>query len=288
MTNTEKTLSTASTDIHHITAACTNVIKTDWQSGIVAGVYNSCFNILTDERYLITVFKSTDKFSTRAMISDVCSDMNIFSAANGTRVCYKEGAIIVGGHIFLINSPKIIPVYRDTINQSENVEKNMNYFEFLMTLNAKKSPFFEDGFFKSKAQKGFNTLKKDIIKGLDMLLGLGIGLTPSCDDIIGGMAAYFHLSGKGDVFNCKLKQFLAEKGEYVTTCVSKNLLEDVSCGYINQTLYNLIYAIMCKSDDIEKHTIEMINYGSTSGTETCLGILNAYKLISGKENVNWL
>ena len=117
---------------------------------------------------------------------------------------------------------------------------------------------------------------------------MGAGLTPSCDDIISGISAYFYLNGIGERFNALLAKYLYENGDFATTAVSKNLLTDVAKGYINGSLYNLICAVANDEKSIEKCALDMIDYGSTSGTETCYGVILGYLLSSKKELKEWL
>ena len=55
----------------------------------------------------------------------------------------------------------------------------------------------------------------------------------------------------------------------------------------NNSYYLWKYAVNIK-DDIEKYTLQLIGYGSSSGTETCAGILNGYNFIKEKELIKWL
>ena len=157
-----------------------------------------------------------------------------------------------------------------------------------MERNRKKSPIFEDGIIKEKAERGFDILKTDLQRGFEALIGLGIGLTPSCDDMLSGMSALFHLTNTGHAFNTALASFLQSKGDLVTTTVSKNLLSDCACGHINELLYNVIYSIFKRRNDIEKHTLQLLEVGSSSGSETCAGILMGYNFLKNKEQIRWL
>ena len=117
---------------------------------------------------------------------------------------------------------------------------------------------------------------------------MGAGLTPSCDDIFSGISAYFYLNGIGERFNAILAEYLVKNGDVVTTSVSKNLLLDVAKGYINSTLYNVICAVAYDEKAVEKCALDMMDYGSTSGTETCYGVILGYLLSRKKELKEWL
>ena len=179
-------------------------------------------------------------------------------------------------------------------------EKNIGILKKTLEIYGRKSPVFENKILSEKVKCGFELLKANPMSGFSELIGLGAGLTPSCDDIISGISAYFYLNGIGERFNALLAKYLYENGDTVTTAVSKNLLTDVAKGYRNGSLYNLICAVANDEKSIEKCAVandeksiekcalDMIDYGSTSGTETCYGVILGYLLSSKKELKEWL
>ena len=157
--------------------------------------------------------------------------------------------------------------------------------------SGRKSPLLEmDSPIRRRAAEGIARLKIDYRGGLESLVGLGIGLTPSCDDLLGGMAAWMYLTGQAPAFLEELRRFLKEKGEVCTTAVSRNLLADVACGIVNDGIYELICRIVSdgssdqrcglagEGSSLERLTKRVMDYGSTSGMETCLGIVLGYHL----------
>ena len=271
-----------------VTHICENVNKINWHIGRTAGIYKNCFNVITEENELVTFFKKTDRFSTRALLTDFCSNMTSLPLSDGMRVTRFEKYILAGDVVFDMTCPETISVKRGKIPHGADIQKNIGILKKTLEIYGRKSPVFENKILSEKVKYGFELLKANPMSGFSALIGLGAGLTPSCDDIISGISAYFYLNGIGKRFNALLAKYLYENGDTVTTAVSKNLLTDVADGYINGSLYNLICAVANDEKSIEKCALDMIDYGSTSGTETCYGVILGYLLSSKKELKEWL
>lgn len=268
-----------------ITDICENIFDLNWKYGNVLGVYNSCFNIITDKKEIVTIFKNTNKFSTRAMITNL---NKIPPVCDGMRAKNENGIIEIEKFWFNTNNAKIIKTKREPLTLSNDIHQNILIFEDVVKKYQNKSPLFNKGIIKNKADEGFKKLNVSLYDGFKSLIGLGIGLTPSCDDVISGICAYFYLCNIKSDFNKYLIDYLDKYGDDATTLVSKNLLCDVTKGYINSSLYNVIYAILNEKNNIEKYTLDLIDYGSSSGLETCMGILKGYKMTNNKELIKWL
>lgn len=271
-----------------VTHICENVNKINWHIGRTAGIYKNCFNVITEENELVTFFKKTDRFSTRALLTDFCSNMTFLPLSDGMRVTRFEKCILAGNVVFDMTCPETISVKRGKISNGADIQKNIGILKKTLEIYGRKSPVFEDKILSEKVKYGFELLKANPMSGFSALIGLGAGLTPSCDDIISGISAYFYLNGIGERFNGILAKYLYENGDFATAAVSKNLLTDVANGYINGSLYNLICAVANDEKSIEKCALDMIDYGSTSGTETCYGVILGYILSSKKELKEWL
>lgn len=263
-----------------ITDICENIFDLNFEYGRVSGVFNNCFNIITEESKMLTIFKKTQKFSTRALISNMENINGIF---DDMKVINKDKKIFIDDFCFDYKNARKIKTKREILNISENIGENFLIFEDIIKPHLEKSPLFLEGIIKKKADEGFKKLYKNCKEGFKSLIGLGIGLTPSCDDVISGISAYFYLCGKNYDFNFHLKDYLEKYGDDSTTFVSKNLLCDTLNGYINDSVYNVIYSILNNKNDIKKYTLNLIDYGHSSGVETCLGILKGYKMTKNKE-----
>ncbi len=273
---------------YKITHICEPIYDISRMRGTVIGIYDRCFNILTDTGQLITIFKKSSKYSTRAILTDIDFSISLLGLSEGMKVFWDEKSITVGNTVFDLSGAEKIITRRSPVEVSAEYSDNFLLFADILKRNHKKSPVFEDGIVKEKIKRGFDILKSDLSGGFTALIGLGIGLTPSCDDILAGMSALFHLTNSGHRFNSALADFLQNRGDLVTTAVSKNLLTDSAHGHINETVYNVVYSILKNKNDIEKYTLQLIEVGSSSGSETCAGILKGYYFLRDKEQIRWL
>lgn len=273
---------------YKITYICEPIYDMNWKTGTVIGIYNSCFNVMTDVNQLITFFKKSNKYSTRALVTDMEFPIHKQCLSEGEKAFFDGKSITVGNMVFDLSDAKKIITKYPPVKVNAEYTKSILLFADILKRNCKKSPIFEEGIIKEKAEKGFNILKTDLVSGFESLIGLGIGLTPSCDDMLAGMSAWFHLTDAGHRFNEALAEFLTKKGDKVTTSVSKNLLLDSAKGHINGIVYDVINSILTNKNDIEKYTLQLIDYGSSSGSETCAGILTGYEFSKKKELIKWL
>ena len=272
---------------YRVTHVCEPIYDLRWRSGKILGIYDRCFNVMTDAGELVTVFKKTDSFSTRAILTDIECSIPSLCMAEGSEVLFDGQFITTGDITFDLSAAEKIVTKRSPV-KTRCCGDGILLFADILERHRKKSPVFEDGLVKEKVTRGFEILKADLERGFESLIGLGIGLTPSCDDMLAGMSALFHLTDTGQSFNKALAEFLLKKGDLHTTAVSKSLLSDVACGHVNETLYNVIHSVLVNNGDIEKHTLRLIEVGSSSGSETCAGILIGYNFINDKEQIRWL
>ena len=114
------------------------------------------------------------------------------------------------------------------------------------------------------------------------LIGLGIGLTPSGDDILAGLFAALMITS--DTASRKWQiQFLGKllpriKG--LTNEVSTNYLNAVSQGYFPERVSNLISAMITAKSftDVQPALQDMLQWGHTSGYEITLGMVIGFLL----------
>ncbi len=246
-------------------------------NGTVVGIFDKCFNIMTDNHQMLTIFNKTKRFSTRALVSGYQGSILGLPISSGEKVFISSEKIRLSNVEFDLSDMQIYETYR---RSSKNTINEVAFQEFGEILEKYKtnSPLVCEGTLTfEKFNQGLKMLKINSAKGFEMLIGLGVGLTPSADDFLSGLAAFFHIINYLPEFNFSLKKYLEQKGMERTTFVSCNLLKDICNGHINEDLYNLIYSLVSENKDTQFLTRRMIDYGSTSGYETCLGILAGYK-----------
>lgn len=136
-----------------------------------------------------------------------------------------------------------------------------------------------------------------IEKILTGIVGFGPGLTPSADDLLVGLLATLHYLGQYYKMEIKaisyLKKSLIDQGlTNQTTIVSRQMLKAAINGEFARSIKELSIAMIASKDrkEIERAVLAAINLGSTSGTDTLVGLLlGAYviKKIKIKKEENY-
>ena len=121
-------------------------------------------------------------------------------------------------------------------------------------------------------------LNEDLLDtGFKQLVGLGIGLTPSGDDILAGLFASLMITSKAAYRNW-LVEILVKillQTEGLTNEVSINYLKAVSRGYFPERVSTLISAIITAKSftAVQPALQDMLQWGHTSGYEITLGMV---------------
>jgi hypothetical protein len=119
---------------------------------------------------------------------------------------------------------------------------------------------------------------------LSSLIGLGIGLTPSMDDVITGLISTLHrfcdrLPG-GFPWVSTIGERIRSLSSSRTTLVSQNHLLFASFGDRFEILDDLINAILFSPrEDLADEIGKLVSFGATSGTELTIGVLLGMKLV---------
>ena len=127
-----------------------------------------------------------------------------------------------------------------------------------------------------------NTDERLLNEGSMQLIGLGIGLTPSGDDILAGLFAALMITS--DTASRKwLMQFfgkLLPRIIRLTNDVSINFLKAVSQGYFPERVSCLISAMISAKSftDVQPALQDMLQWGHTSGYEITLGMVIGFFL----------
>jgi hypothetical protein len=266
-------------------------------------------NIKVGNGKLITLFIHTEDITPLSIICDI-KDKNAFinrEICLGMQVTLSRELIGVPQAGFICDcskaveekTPKNVP---ERLISYDGIEGNLNtVLEILKSLpdaNGACSYIEEFGglYFKKslRERKGLpndffvrlgNLAKSaqennpiSIFKNLYLTVGMGIGLTPSADDVILGISAWLYFypgsyERYSDWFE-SLKSFVKDEGEKRTTFVSKIYLEHGSSGRFSEVLYKMIFNILCKPrEDVSSATYKMISYGASSGCDICTGVL---------------
>jgi hypothetical protein len=111
---------------------------------------------------------------------------------------------------------------------------------------------------------------------LNKLFGLGNGLTPSGDDFIYGLYATLRTFNLKPVFSERIGLLIDECKDR-TGDISLNILRSLRAGHIYIPLKQL-FRNMNSNKDCREPIMNLINYGSTSGSDILAGVLFALEL----------
>ena len=120
------------------------------------------------------------------------------------------------------------------------------------------------------------------------LVGLGIGLTPSADDMLAGfMASNVILSNflndEDTYYISKVNKSIISMTKGRTNLFSQQLLRYAAIGEVNESIGDLIEAIITTTTDkVMENTNRVLEIGETSGADTVLGILLSFHIIFDK------
>jgi len=117
------------------------------------------------------------------------------------------------------------------------------------------------------------------------LIGLGEGLTPSCDDLLVGLAGFFHGVRCVPSLDAYARRALAWLGELMesaaerTTPVSSHFLREAGRGRFTERVKNLLGAIFSADEKrVERAAHLVLEYGATSGVDLIFGIALGYEI----------
>ncbi|HEX3034771.1 MAG TPA: DUF2877 domain-containing protein [Thermodesulfobacteriota bacterium] len=123
------------------------------------------------------------------------------------------------------------------------------------------------------------------------LLGLGPGLTPSCDDFLTGLMLSLNIGGrallkkrKNDLnFYRKVSSEISRTAKEKTTIHSQSFLNQARRGEGPKAVVELVHSLLTKSpDDVTVAAKTVINMGETSGADIAIGIYYGIRFLLSK------
>ncbi len=110
------------------------------------------------------------------------------------------------------------------------------------------------------------------------IIGLGIGLTPSADDVLSGLMVAVLLSAKNGLapgpFYSRAARAIAETSVGRSGALSEEYLKQASLGRSNEKVTRLVENICSGTvPEVVKSTSELVAMGHASGTDTAVGVV---------------
>lgn len=130
-----------------------------------------------------------------------------------------------------------------------------------------------------------------VLPNASSMLGLGPGLTPSCDDFVAGLMISLTLGGKTLIkerkhyhnFLKKLFGEICKLAKRKTTVYSNHLLTQARVGEGNKAIIDLIHSLLTQDfNRVANCTETLINMGETSGADIAVGIYYGIRFLVSK------
>lgn len=259
-------------------------------AGRIHSVYNNICNLLIDDR-LIAVGVSGTEHAPDLLISDFASSFRDLGVCAEMPIIRSENYIELGSEIrlgFNKCSDYILHYSLDTDFIKKDAEKPYLMLEksrSLVKLYGTHSPLYTafykaddfecmDVLFAEKVKEILDCTEVGNLSGLiscsASISGLGIGLTPSGDDFISGV---FLVLACGGFCRDELKK-AAEECRNRTNILSYQMICNGAEGVARRSELDFLQAFFEGDGKALKHALhKVLAFGSSSGTDTMLGIL---------------
>ena len=132
---------------------------------------------------------------------------------------------------------------------------------------------------------------ESIKRSVDPILGLGPGLTPSCDDFLAGLILSLNTAGSS-LFNSEpaTMQFFSDTSKKIselatdkTTIYSQSFINEAAQGEGPKAALDLIFSVITKSPDrVAEFSKKLISVGATSGADICIGIYYGIRFLTSR------
>lgn len=262
--------------------------------GKVHSIFDKTLNIATDCGKLITLANSSMRNGPNALMIHNFKARN-FQVEEGMEVFFSDFKIQIGHELNInydhaeIKEYEIIRYGQDGSLRCKKIKTCLK----LMKVQEKK----DENRFNQAIEKRLNQLRKELqgsvsledkkstLKTLEKFVGLGIGLTPSGDDFLTGFALVVSLS---DYPLPWIKKEMNSISEYMlehTNIISRSQFEMAVQSEAREEVLILLNTILSDTIADINHNIlnEVLNIGSSSGSDLLMGILEAIT-IGGIEN----
>jgi hypothetical protein len=130
----------------------------------------------------------------------------------------------------------------------------------------------------------------ELKEAVRMIIGLGDGLTPSCDDMLVGFIGFMyglrhmpsHESFAAGILSCIAQVVEGEGGR--TNPLSAHFLREAVRGRFTEHLKKFIQALFMLSDkNVETAARRVLEYGATSGADVIFGSALAFKAVIARQ-----
>ncbi|MCI0453734.1 MAG: DUF2877 domain-containing protein [Candidatus Dadabacteria bacterium] len=300
------------------------VLSGNRKRAIVHSVFDRALYIRIGSNSILTVIKDKDYISPTSILLRNPEDYDLKSIGikDGMRVEGDKHVLSIGDNLLAIKlarssiwgSPAFpkhafiklsdvslnLRVLRDVIYTSPSREglvpllENVELYGPLQFFLHKQEPTISE-----RARPNIETLMWGLYRyDLDMavkkalpILGLGPGLTPSCDDFLAGLMLSLNLGGRallkkreGEIgFYRKVSAEICRMAKVKTTIYSQVLLNQARVGEGPKAVVELIHGLLTKDPNhVAGATKNVMKIGETSGADIAIGIYYGIRFLLSK------
>ncbi len=291
------------------------LLGTEGEIGKVYGVFNRTVNVLAEDNELLILARKDVQKSPITIIMDLPPriDMSTFGVKIGASVIKLGLFIQISGSKLLISLEnatlwkarrqiKTSLAIKDIMSNCDtaknigiihgkqggllNLLEHLNALVKGETLDAQEFNLYSKNAFSHVIMLVKAVLSRnlgDVRISVNSLIGLGPGLTPSCDDMLMGFMSSLLLVTEalsGNVYYAReVNQNIVSLVKGQTTLLSQKLLEQAALGEAPELTRNVVEAIAAGTEEqVKKATSRLLTVGHSSGTDTLLGILLGFQV----------
>lgn len=233
-----------------------------FKSGINIKINNSLVYVGSPENTLSCIGMTLQRETIKEIVSVVQRNDQVVITKQTIRIYARERVIEIDFSDFSVND-MLIPKIGESLLL---LEKDLESVNFNERVGLEQDESFSE---VKDILTDLTSPDEKLDKALKYLVGRGLGLTPSGDDILAGYGMGMIAYGYKNRLLEKLKEALFNK----TTDVSIAYLLAMKEGYANEDWIWLLNAVEDKDQlSIEKKIKAIGNYGNTSGYDSLLGL----------------
>lgn len=273
--------------------------------GYVHSVYDKVVNLLMGDRIVALMYRNAED-APDSMITDYDKSWKNLGNLEGLPVTYADNILYIGdldgkkiakdrGERLLFHTEGATG-YVSYLSENQPRFCNMeicNRIDHLLEIYGKQDALYR-AFYHKTGQDVMQDMFREILdyaeetcnateyfrKALAMM-GLGIGLTPSGDDCLAGMALVFHYMIPGF---CEHDELGICRMEKRSNRISLQMLQNAIEGRARRSELALLEAIETAPDRrLVQAVHDILNFGETSGTDTLIGMLAGLRRVARLE-----
>lgn len=294
----------------------------------VQSVFDRAFYIKAGSNSLISVIKNKNYISPTSILIKKLGDKSFKSigVAEGMRVKFDKRALIFGDDVLVIKFGKatnwaLPPFPENSFISLKGIGMNLRVLrDVIYTCPSREGlvPLLENvelygplQFFLRSQKPTFSEIARPhidmlmrglfgddphtVLSGALSILGLGPGLTPSCDDFLAGLILSLNVGGNALIkdrkkqlnFYRRVSAEISRATKRKTTIYSQNLLDQARRGEGPKAVIELIHSLLAKNaGQVAAAAKTVIEMGETSGADVAIGVYYGIRfLVSQMESI---